>query len=288
MEIFNSIFGQDHAQAPGFSKRTEFDLAWAGTLGARFLSCIKMNELAHLNFPIMKTFFQTHAVCRVASILPAAVALAVFGFCNVAQAVSIRFLPMNEEVAGRKIGLQDGKRLTELKDLNAKKRSKGYSCSTGKTPPALVALDRERPNGKPASVDITLAADMKSPLVVILADPDSPSGMRVLVMEDGDAGFPWGSLRFVNTSDKPLMIRCEKETKAVPESLGTIDIAPGGEPRNIGVQLFSEAAPDVIQYSAVWEHDPNLRKLIFIVPAANPASKELTLEIIPQDKRAKN
>ncbi|MEY3898763.1 MAG: hypothetical protein RLZZ214_4285 [Verrucomicrobiota bacterium] len=178
----------------------------------------------------MKTIYQSHITLRVASVFPAAVALAVFAWCDVAAAAPIRFLPLNQEVAGRKIALQDGKRLTELEDLNPKKRSKAYTCSLGKTPPALVALDRERPNGKPASVDITLAADMKSPLVVILADPDSPSGMRVFVMEDGDAGFPWGSLRFVNTADKPLMIRCEKETKAVPESFGTTDIAPGARP----------------------------------------------------------
>ncbi|NQX01276.1 hypothetical protein HQ447_11510 [bacterium] len=236
----------------------------------------------------MKTFFQTHASLRLFSLIPTVVAVAVFGFCNVAQAVSIRFLPINEEVAGRKIALQDGKRLSELKDLNPKKRSKAYSVSAGKTPPALVALDRERPNGKPASVEIILAANMKSPLVVILADPESPSGMRLFVIEDGETGFPWGSLRFVNTADKPFMIRCDKETKAVTESLGTLDIAPGGEARNIGLQLFSEAAPELVLYSAVWEFDPNLRKLIFIVPAANPASKELMLEIIPQDKRAKN
>lgn len=235
----------------------------------------------------MKLFFRTHRAHRIITTIPAAVALAVFAFCNMAQAVSVRFLPMSEEIAGRKIGLQDGKRLTELKDLNSKKRSKAYSCSTGKTPPTLVALDRERPNGNPASAEITIAADMKSPLVLVLADADSPSGMRIIVIEDSDAGFPWGSLRFVNTADKPFMIRCEKETKAIPESFAILDIAPGGDARNIGVQIFSETAPDAVLYSAVWEHDPNLRKLIFIVPAANPATKELALEIIPQDKRAK-
>jgi len=210
------------------------------------------------------------------------------GFCNVAEAISVRFLPMTEEVAARKIGIQDGERLTELKDLNPKKRSKTYSCKANNAAPSLVALDRERPDGKPAGVPITLTAEIQSPLVLILADPDSPSGMRAIVVEDSEQGFPWGSLRFVNTADKPLMIRCEKQTKAVPAAFGTIDIAPGGEARNMGLQLFSEAAPDVVLYSAVWEYDPNLRKLIFIVPAENPASKELTLEIIPQDKRSKN
>lgn len=236
----------------------------------------------------MKTSHRTHAALRVLPILSAALGLVVFGFCQVAQAATIRFLAMNEEVAGRKFGIQDSKNLTELKDLTLKKRSKAYSCNTAGKPPMLVALDRERPNGKPAGVEITLAPDMKSPLVLILAEPDSPAGMRVIVIEDGEAGFPWGSLRFVNTADKPLMIRCEKETKAVAASFATVDIAPGGEARNIGVQVFSETAPDTVLYSAVWEHDPNLRKLIFIVPAADHASKELTLEIIPQDKRAKN
>ena len=236
----------------------------------------------------MKTIDPTYAPFRVFSKSPAAVALAVIGLCQVAQAASIRFLPMSEEMAGRKIALQDGKRLTELKDLNPKKRSKVYSSTAGSTLPNLVALDRERPNGKPASVEIKLAADMKSPLVLIVADPNSPSGMRLIVIEDGEAGFPWGSLRFVNTADKPFMIRCDQETKAIPESFGTVDIAPGGEARNIGVQVFSPTTPDTIFYSAVWETDPNLRKLIFIVPASNPDSKELTLEIIPQDKRVKN
>lgn len=92
----------------------------------------------------------------------------------------------------------------------------------------------------------------------------------------------------MNAADKPFMIRCEADTKTIPESFGTVDINPGGESRNIGVQLFSEQEPDAILYSAVWEHDPNLRKLIFVLPAGDPASKELSLEIIPQDKRAKD
>ena len=236
----------------------------------------------------MKTSPKPPAAPRFFSFFSTALALAVLGFGNVAGAVSVRFLPLNGEVAGRKIGVQDSKHLTELKDLNPKKRTKDYSCTLGDVPLALVALDRERPNGKPASVDITLAPEMKSPLVLIFADPDHPSGLRAIAVEDDSTGFPWGALRFVNTTDQALMLRCEKETKAIPESFTTNDIILEGAARNIGVQLYSEDRPDAILYSSVWEHDPNLRKLIFIIPAADPASKELTLEIIPQDKRAKN
>lgn len=225
---------------------------------------------------------------RILPVLLTAAVVAVLGFCNVMLAASVKFLPLSDELAERKIGLQDGKALTPLADLNVRKRSKAYTCKTGKKPITLVALDRQRPNGKPSGVEIVLPPEMKSPLVLILASATDPSGMRAIVIEDGSIDFPWGALRFINTTEKPLMIRYDKETKAVPEPLKPVDVIPGGEARNIGIQLFSEAEPTTILYSAVWEHDPNLRKLVFILPQADPAQKELKLEIIPQDKRVKD
>ncbi|MEX1115354.1 MAG: hypothetical protein WEB53_08890 [Akkermansiaceae bacterium] len=236
----------------------------------------------------MKSILPCSLPSRIPPFFSAAMVLALVGFGNVAEAVSIRFLPINGEVSARKFGLQDGKGLTELNDLNPKKRSKAYTCSPGDVPATLVALDRERPGGNPLSVEIVLPAGMESPLVLIFADTEHRSGVRVLVLEDASTRFPWGSLRFVNAAQKPLMIRCDKDTVAIAESPASIDLQPGGEARNIGVQLFSEQEPDAILYSAVWEHDPNLRKLIFILSAGDPASKELNLEIIPQDKRAKD
>jgi len=223
---------------------------------------------------------------RVRPILLTSAVLAVIGFCNVIQAASVRFVPLSPEVASRKIGIQDSKGITELKDLNAKKRSKAYTCEIGETPLTLVALDRQRPNDKPSSVEVTVTPDMKAPLVLIFPNEDDPSGMRAIVVEDSSTGFPWGTLRFVNTTDKPLMIRNEKGTAPIAESMAVADIAIEGDARNMGIQLFSESEPDEILYSAVWEHDPNLRKLIFIVAAEDTAIKELTLEIIPQDKRS--
>ena len=235
----------------------------------------------------MKTVFHPYVSCRIPAFFSAALVLALVVFGNMAEAVSIRFLPINDEVAERKLGLQDGKGLAELDDLNPKKRSKAYECSPGDVPPTLVALDRERPGGNPLTVDIVLPAGIESPLVLIMADTEHRSGLRVLVLEDAVTRFPWGALRFVNTVQKPLMIRCDKETVAIAESPANLDLEPGGESRNIGVQIFPEGDPDEVLYSAVWEHNPNLRKLVFIVPAEDPDAKALKLEIIPQDKRSK-
>lgn len=223
-------------------------------------------------------------------ICPRSLAAALFlvmGLGGAARAVPLRFLPLGEEVAGRKIGIRDSKGITGLKDLNAKKRSKAYQCNPGDAPLALVALDRERPDDKPASVPLTVAPEMKSPLVLILPSADDPSGMRAIVVDDSNAGFPWGALLFVNTTDKPLTIRSGKETTAIAKSPAVADVIIDGAARNLGIQIYPEFEPDHVLYSAVWEHDPNLRKLIFIVAAADPSAEELTLGIVPQDKRAK-
>jgi hypothetical protein len=71
----------------------------------------------------------------------------------------------------------------------------------------------------------------------------------------------------------------------LPEGCKPVSIVPGGDARNVGVQLFSEEAPDTVLYSAVWDHDPNVRKLIFIVSGAEEESRAFDLKIIPQDRR---
>jgi hypothetical protein len=45
--------------------------------------------------------------------------------------------------------------------------------------------------------------------------------------------------------------------------------------------------PDEILYSAVWENDPQVRKLIFVLPGTKPQTKAVDLKIIPEDQRIK-
>jgi hypothetical protein len=48
-----------------------------------------------------------------------------------------------------------------------------------------------------------------------------------------------------------------------------------------------EEKPDEILYSAVWEHDPQVRKLIFVLSGTNPQTKAVELKVIPEDQRIK-
>lgn len=207
--------------------------------------------------------------------------------CGAIRAATVRFVPLNDEIAALKIAVKDSKKTTALKDLTPLKRSTAYRCMIGETPLQLVALDRQAADGKPESVGIALTPDIKSPLVLILPDPKHPSGLRPIATDDSTAAFPWGSNRFLNTTGNPLIIRFGADLKPLPEGDKLVDIKPDGPTRRIGVQVSMEKEPDEILYSAVWEHDPQVRKLIFVLPASNPQTKALELKVIPEDQRIK-
>ena len=214
--------------------------------------------------------------------------IAFAGFCSSLAAIDIRFIPLNGEIASRMMGIRDDKELLPLKGLEAMKRSDPLSCVIGEQGLQLVALDREGNDGKPASVTIGIPSTLKSPLVVILPDTEYPSGLRTIAIEDSDDAFQWGTLLFINTSGGPLMIQIDKEKKNLPGDNTPVVIHPGGTTRNMGVQIFKEEAADEVLYSAVWEHDPDFRKMIVIVPPKNAKASAFDLVIIPQDRRVKH
>lgn len=207
--------------------------------------------------------------------------------CGIVCAESVRFVPLNDEIAALKIAVKDAKKTTTLKDLKPLKRTTAYPCTIGKTPLQLMALDRKTADGKPESVGITMTPDIKFPLVLILPDPQHPSGLRAIAIDDSTADFPWGSIRFLNTTGSRLAIRFGSDLKPLPEGDKVVDIKPDGPARRIGVQILTEKEPEEVLYSAVWEHDPQVRKLIFLVAGTNPQTKTLELMVIPEDQRIK-
>jgi hypothetical protein len=213
--------------------------------------------------------------------------LAILCSSGIVRAASVRFVPFNEEVAALKIAVKDAKKTTTLKDLNPLKRSTAYPCTIGETPLQLVALDRKTADGKPESVGSALTPDIQSPLVLILPDSHHPSGLRAIAIDDSKAAFFWGSTRFLNTTGNPLLIRYGTDLKPLPEGDKLVDINPDGPARRIGVQILMEKDPDKILYSAVWEHDPQVRKLILVLPGTNPQTKAVDLKVIPEDQRIK-
>ncbi len=204
---------------------------------------------------------------------------------GVLLAAPIRFLPWDEGIAARKLGFQNGKETGELQNLHPLQRSKPMDGTQGEAPLQLVALDRKSPDGKPVAIEIKGIDGLQSPLVLLLPDPKHPTGLRTFAIEDNASKFSWGSMRFINATGKPLLIRHEQSIKALPGTWTPVDIDPGGSPRNFGVQVVAAADLKTILYSAIWEYHPDVRKLAFILPGADAGGGVIAFKIIPEDRR---
>jgi hypothetical protein len=202
------------------------------------------------------------------------------------HAAPVRFLAWDDAIAARKISFSDGREIVELQDLHPHKRSKAINWTSGETPPVLVARDRNNADGKPVTAPVKLTPELKSPLVLILPDPAHASGLRCFVIDEDTASFGWGTLRFINATGKELLVRQDKEIKTLPATWKAVDIKPGGAMRNIGIQMASRADLTAILYSAVWEYEPEVRKLIIVVPGTDARTGAVDLKIIPEDRRA--
>lgn len=216
----------------------------------------------------------------------AAILAAIFGSIAQLQAASVRFLAWDDAIAARKISFSDGTNTVELQDLHPHKRSRNVNWTSGEIPPVLVASDRKSADGKPVTAPVKLTPDLKSPLVLILPDPAHASGLRCYVIEEEVGGFSWGTLRFINATGKELLVRQDKEIKTLPETWKAVDIKPGGARRNIGIQMASRADLTAILYSSVWEFEPDVRKLVIVVPGTDARTGAVDLKIIPEDRRS--
>ncbi len=201
------------------------------------------------------------------------------------HAAPLRFLPWDLELASRKIGFSSSKGTLELQDLHPHKRSKPYSGSAEGVPVQLVALDRKDPEGNPTQTEIKVPPGFVSPLVLIIPDEKNPTGMRTFVVDDNLSKFLWGSFRFINACGKPLLISQDKKITPLPASWTPVDLSPGGDSRNIGVQLVAQDDVKRIRYSAFWEYDPDIRKLVFIVPDLEGTAGAIACKIIPENRR---
>jgi hypothetical protein len=206
-------------------------------------------------------------------------------FHGVLSAVPVRFLPWDAATAARKIGLQNATGVVEISGLHPDDRSAPMNGTSGEVPLQLVALDRTSPDGKPVTVEIKAPAGIQSPLVLILPDPKHPTGLRTFVIEDNTSSFRWGTLRFINATGRELLLRLEQTIKPLPNAWTPVDVDPGGAERNMGMQLASPDNLKKILYSAVWENNPNARRLVFLVPGTDVSTGSIGFKVIAEDRR---
>jgi hypothetical protein len=200
-------------------------------------------------------------------------------------AIPLRILAWDDDVAAMRLAVADSKGSTLLDSLHPSKRTKAFQVVTGEKPTVIEALDRKNPEGKPFTTAIKIPEGTKQPLLVILPDAKATTGIRTVVFEDDTANFAWGATRFINATGKELVFVQEKKALVIPPTWTPVMASPGGALRNMEVKLFYKDQPNRAIYSAIWEHNPDQRTLIFLVPGEDPRLGPVAMKMIPEDRR---
>ncbi len=200
-------------------------------------------------------------------------------------AIPIRVLAWDHEVAGRKLAIVQIKGQEIIQAMHPSRRTGTYQVSGGDQPLVIQALDRPLVEEEPASSGIKIPAGLKQPLLILLPDAKSATGLRLVLLEDDTSGFPWGSIRFVNACGKKLAFVMDKKVFPIPPSWDPVQTDPGGSARNLDVQLFFYDKPERPVYSSVWEYHPEERVLVFLIPGEDPRLGPVAMKMISEDRR---
>ncbi len=65
-----------------------------------------------------------------------------------------------------------------------------------------------------------------------------------------------------------------------------MDIKPGGAARNTLVRFVAKENTAAILYNSVWEFDPDIRQLVFIVSGEDERNGVIQLKAIIENRRA--
>lgn len=200
-------------------------------------------------------------------------------------AAQFRVLAWDDAVAARKLAVVAAGKVTEIKDLHPLKRTGIYH---GPQDGGIVvrALDREPVAGQPVELKAGIADGVTHPLLLLLPDDSTPSGLRALVIDDDTAAFPWGSFRFLNATGADLVVQLEQRAITIPGGWKPTNFALEGPPRNVGVRIAAKATLAEPLYTSVWAKDDDVRRLIFLIPGTDARLGKLALKVIPEDKTA--
>lgn len=215
------------------------------------------------------------------SVLFACTSLALFS--GALHALPIRFLAWDDAVGARKLGVVSSKGVDPIVGLHPLKRSEMVNATPGEEGLVVRAIDRNTPDGKPIDFKVEKGAAFQSPLVILLADPKAPSGLRGFAVDDSNSNFPWGSFRLMNATGKPLGFVGGKERKVLPADWAPVNVDGNGG-ASVPVALYSPEKPAKPAYSTYWSCEPNTRHLVFILNNENGRLGPVAVKVVIEDR----
>lgn len=198
---------------------------------------------------------------------------------------AIRVLAWDDQVAARKLALACGSESVEITGLHPSKRGRPIKLAGGEEALFIRALDKPAVEGKPVQRACSIGSTVLNPLVVLLPDPADPTGVRPMIIDDDPKGFAWGSYRFLNATSQEIVVQCEKTARKVPAGWKPVELQPGGATRGMSVLFGAASNMSKPIYSAIWEFDPDIRTLCFLVPGTDPGQSPVAVKAIPEDRK---
>jgi len=204
---------------------------------------------------------------------------------SVLQAIPVSVLAWDNDVAAMKLALRDSKGSVLIDDMHPSQRTRVYQLVAGEVPPVVEAAEKADSNGTSRQVPLVFPQGIKKALLVILPDAEAPSGIRSMILEDDESGFAWGAIRFINATGKQVVFVHEKKGTALPPSWDPVLVHPGGDQRSIPVKMFFRDQTERAFYSSIWEHQPDVRMIVFLVPGKDARLGPVELKMISEDRR---
>lgn len=201
------------------------------------------------------------------------------------HAIPLRVLAWDSEIASKRLAIGDSKGSAIIESMHPSKRTGVYQVAAGEKPPVIEVLDLKDAEGKPVSVEIKLPEGIRKPLLLVMPDEKAASGVRLHVLEDDARDFDWGSSRFINATGRKLVFVHEKKRLDLPASWDPVNMKPGGSARNMEVKGYFFDQPARAFYSGIWEHHPDLRMMVILVPGSDPRLGPVAIKMIPEDRR---
>jgi hypothetical protein len=88
----------------------------------------------------------------------------------------------------------------------------------------------------------------------------------------------------LNATGKVLNMALGNERKQLPAGWQPVDLKPGGD-KPVPVVLVSPEAPKAPLYSCVGKPEPDVRRLVIVVPGTDVRLGPIALKVIPEDRR---
>ena len=198
----------------------------------------------------------------------------------------VRVLAWDDQVAARRLALASGSEVVEITGLHPSKRGLPLKIAAAEEKLFIRALDKPNVDGKPVQRAFTISPSVGNPLLVLLPDPSDPTGIRAMAIDDDPKNFAWGSFRFLNATSQEIVVQIEKAVRPVPPGWKPVELLPGGATRGMSVLFGTAGRMNKPVYSAVWEFDPAVRTLCFLVPGTDPGRSPIAVKAIPEDRKS--